>query len=77
MTPHYKNSIKKTWQTMKEVIGKDKLVNKSLAKYLIFNNRNIFDKKAIANSFNEYFVNVGLKLASEIPKSQTSYEIIS
>ena len=62
---------------MKEVIGKDKLVNKSLAKYLIFNNRNIFDKKTIANSFNEYFVNVGLKLASEIPKSQTSFEIIS
>ena len=77
MIPHYKDSIKKTWQTMKEVIGKDKLVNKSLAKYLIFNNRNIFDKKTIANSFNEYFVNVGLKLASEIPKSQTSYEIIS
>ena len=77
MTPHYKDSIKKTWQTIKEVIGKDKLVNKSLAKYLIFNNRNIFDKKTIANSFNEYFVNVGLKLASEKPKSQTSYEIIS
>ena len=45
MTPHYKDSIKKTWQIMKEVIGRDKLVNKSLAKHLILNNRNTFDKK--------------------------------
>ena len=60
---------------MEEVIGKGKLVNNSLPKYLILNNRNIFDQKTIANSFNEYFVNVGPKLAYEIPKSQRSFEI--
>ena len=60
---------------MKEVIAKGKLVNNSLPKHLILNNRNIFDQKAIANSFNEYFVNVGLKLASEILQSQRSFEI--
>ena len=49
------------------MIGKGKLVNNSLPK-LILNNRNIFDQKTIANSFNEYFVNVGLKLACEIPQ---------
>ena len=38
---------------MKEVIGKGKLVNNSLPKHLILNNRNIFDQKTIANSFNE------------------------
>ena len=47
---------------MKEVIGKGKLVNNSLPKHLILNNRNIFDQKTIANSFNEYFVNVGIFL---------------
>ena len=47
---------------MKEVIGKGKLVNNSLPKHLILNNRNIFDQKNIANSFNEYFVNGGQKL---------------
>ena len=53
---------------MKEMIGKGKLVNKSPPKHLILNNRNIFDQKTIANSVNEYFVNVGPKLASEIPQ---------
>ena len=52
---------------MKEVIGKGKLVNNSLPKHLILNNRNIFDQKAIANSFNEYFINSEQELASEIP----------
>ena len=37
---------------MKEVIGKRKLVNKSLPKHLILNIRNIPDQKAIANRFN-------------------------
>ena len=60
---------------MKEVIGKDKLVNNSLPKHFIPNNRNIFDQKTIANSFNEYFVNVGPKLACEIPQSQRSFEM--
>ena len=60
---------------MKEVIGKDKLVNNSLPKHLILSNRNIFDQKTIVNSFNEYFVNVGSKLTCEIPQSQRSFEM--
>ena len=75
MTLHYKDNIKKTWQIMKKVIGKGKLVNNSLPKHLILNNRNIFDQKTIAKSFNEYFVNVGPKLACEIPQSQRSFKM--
>ena len=60
---------------MKEVIGKGKLANNSLSKYLILNNRNIFDQKTIATSFNEYFANVGPKLACEIPQSERSFEM--
>ena len=62
-------------QVMKEVIGKGKLVKNSLPKYIILNNRNIFDEETIATSFNEYFVNVGPKLACEIPQSQRSFEM--
>ena len=58
---------KKTLQIKKEMIGKGKL--------LIFNNKNISDWKIIASSFNEYFVNVRLKLESEIPQSQRSFEM--
>ena len=60
---------------MKEVIDKVKLVNNSLPKHLILNNKNIFDHKTIANSFNEYFANVGSKLAREIPQLQRSFEM--
>ena len=49
MILHYKDNVKKTWQIMKKVIGK--LVNNSLPKHLVLNNRNIFDQKTIANSF--------------------------
>ena len=65
MILHYKDNIKKLanyerndWQ--------GKLFSNSLPKHLILNNRDIFDQKTIANSFNEYFVNVGPKLACEI-----------
>ena len=67
MILYYKDNTK--------VIGKGKLVNNSLPKHLILNNKNIFDQKTIANSFNEHFANVGPKLASEIPQSQRSFEM--
>ena len=60
---------------MKEVIVKGKLVNNSLPKHLILYKRNIFDQKTIANSFNEYFVNVQPKLACEISQSQRSFDM--
>ena len=75
MILHYKDNIKQTWQITKEVIGKGKLVNNSLPKHLILNNRNIFDQKTIANSFNEYFVNVEPNLACEIFQLQRSFEM--
>ena len=60
---------------MKEVIGKGKLVNNLLPKHFTLNNKNIFDQANIANSFNEYSVNVGPKLVGEIPQSQRSFEV--
>ena len=52
-----------------------KVTSKKLPKHLILNNRNTFDKKTIANNFNEYFVNVRLKLVSEISQSKRSFEM--
>ena len=37
-------------------------------------NREIFDKKEIAETFNSYFVNIGPNLAASIPQSKTSFE---
>ena len=54
----YKNNIKKTWSIMKEAIGKIKQVNNNLPRRLIINNKEIYAKKTIAESFNNYFINV-------------------
>ena len=68
MILHYKYNIKRTWNIIKEVIDKGKLVNNALPKNLILNNRNNFNQKTIANRFKGYFVNVGPKLTFAVTK---------
>ena len=45
----YKDNIKKTWEMIKEIIGKTKMINNKLPEKLIVNGKNILDKKEIAN----------------------------
>ena len=52
----YKNNIKKTWQVIKEIIGKTKLISNNLPRRLIVNETEISDQKDIAKHFNEYSV---------------------
>ena len=70
----YKNDIKKTWQVMKELLGKTKTTTNNLPKKIIVNNNEIKDKKAIAEYFNKFFVNVGPNLASSIPLIADNYK---
>lgn len=63
----HKNNLKQTWQILKEVVG---LPNKSAcSKTFLINNQEVTNPNEIANSLNEYFVNVGANLASSIPHS--------
>ena len=55
-----KNNIKQTWDVMKEIIRKSKFK---------IDEKEIIDKKTIAEKFNHLFVNIGPKLASKIPVS--------
>ena len=57
------------------MIGKGKIFSNLLPKHLIFNNRNIFIQKTIANSFNECFVDVEPKIASKMPRCQRPFEM--
>ena len=50
MILRYKDNIKKALQIRKKVIAKGKLINNSLPKHLILNNRNTFDQIVIAKS---------------------------
>ena len=59
----YKNNIKKTWTTINDTLGRARNQNK-LPTYIV-------DNEKIANSFNNYFANIGTNLASTISNDQT------
>ena len=59
---------------MKEVIGKSKLIHSNLPRKIVINKNVIFEKKQIANAFNNFFINIGPKLADDIPTSTRSFQ---
>ena len=70
----HKHDVKNTWSIMKEIIGNTRVTNAPLPNFITVKNREIFDKKEIAETFNSYFVNICLNLAASIPESKTSFQ---
>ena len=66
--------IKNTWKIIKSIIGKSRVQNDSFPKSLIIANKEITDKKSIAEKFNSFFVNTGTNLAGKIPHGTTNFE---
>ena len=72
----YKNDIKKTWQTINEVLNRNKTRSKLPDTFLQKNsNNNVSNPLEIANKFNEYFVKIGPQLAKKIIGPVTEYEL--
>ena len=70
----YKGDIKKTWQTISVIICKSNIKRKTLDK-IIVDSKVIKDKQEICNKFNDFFANIGPKLASQIkPSSNKTYD---
>jgi len=59
-----KSNLKKSWSIIKSVINKNK--TKKMQSHFVINDQNISNSKIIANAFNEYYVNIGRTLASNI-----------
>ena len=70
----WENNVKKTWDTIKEVIGKAKLIDNGLPKMKVIDECEIFDQNKIAHSFNKFFTSIGPKLASSIPSSSKDFK---
>ena len=70
----YKNDIKNTWKTLKDVIGKTKINENRLPKKIALENKEITDQKTIAEEFNEFYVNIGPNLTSKIPRNNNDYK---
>ena len=59
------NDIKSTWKTINQLLDKQKSKSSLPRSFLNDNNEEINDPNLIANNFNDFFVNVGPKLAKE------------
>ena len=61
----YKHDIKNTWKTINSILARSKNEYKSIEK-IIIDDKEISDSEEIANEFNNFFVNIGPKLARRI-----------
>ena len=64
---------KKTWQIIKEVIGKSKLIHSTLLRKTVINKDVILEEQQIANAFNNFVINIGPKLADDMQKATRSF----
>ena len=62
------------WDVIKEIIVGAKSTKGSFPRRMIIDGQEIFDQGKIANCFNKFFVDIGPKLASMIPESQTKFD---
>ena len=68
-----KHDIKKTWKILRKATGKlnDK---SSFPSYFTINNSRISNKENIAETFNNFFSQIGLQTGHNVPKSNTSFK---
>ena len=59
---------------MKDINGKSKINSTNLPCKLTINKMDVYNKRQIADAFNDFFTNIGQKLASQIPKSSKTFE---
>ena len=69
----YQQNARKTWETIKEILGKNALNSKKLPNLIILEGKSIFEEKEIATEFNKFFTEVGPKLAKKVKKAKKKY----
>ena len=66
--------MKRTWVTIKEIIGSKKSSGTLFPKRLVVNDLEFLIKKTIAENFNNFFSEIGPKPVFKIPHSLISFE---
>ena len=69
----FKNNAKKTWDVMKELIGKACNTESSLPIKLVIEKKEVTEIKDIAEEFNNFLTNFGPNLAKKVPNSSNSF----
>ena len=67
-----KGNVKGTWKLINSLLNKNR--QKANPSYFIQDEKRIDDNKEIADSFSDYFVNIGTRLASNLPLCNTAFE---
>ena len=67
-------NVKKTWDAIKEVIGKSKLTDNGLSKVIVIDGCEIFNQNKIAHGFNKFFMDIAPNLVSSIPSSSKDFK---
>ena len=70
----YSHDSKKTWRILKEITGKLKLHESSFPKMLKSGNNSCSSEPEIAKEFNNFFTNIGPRLAEKIPQVNQSFK---
>ena len=69
------NDMIRTWEGMKEIMGKCKVNSNRFPKSINVNGKSIKENSLIAEEFSKYFTNVGPNLASKIQNTSKTFEI--
>ena len=69
----FQGDPKKTWQIIKEVIGKSKPIHSTLPRKTVIDKNVALEEQQIANAFNNFVINIGPKLADDMPKATRSF----
>ncbi|XP_065684330.1 uncharacterized protein LOC136096701 [Hydra vulgaris] len=70
----FNRDLKKTWDIMKEIIGKGITNSNKMPSRVIINQMESNNKRDISNEFNSYFANIGVDLASKIQGPNNSFK---
>ncbi|XP_065679809.1 uncharacterized protein LOC136094127 [Hydra vulgaris] len=70
----FNGDLKKTWDIMKEIIGKGITNSNKMLSRVITNQKESNNKRDISNEFNSYFANIGVDLASKIQCPNNSFK---
>ena len=71
----HKGNMKYTWSILNELIGRGKKKS-TLCDYIVKNNDRIYDNIAIANAYNDFYINVGPELANNIDCTNVNIKFI-
>ena len=67
-----KTDSKKTWEGIRNIVNISKKT-KVVPNFVIYKGKSHFDKKEIAESFNDFFVNIGNTVENKIPQGKSHF----